>query len=461
MNHLVHFPILAMVICALLAGCAVPRQAPSAMKSDEQLAREIVDCMLENDPDSRLVIIAMGGKDAMAEYVRQVGTQRELAAERDRYCSPAYSPTPIPTNPNPWLRPAYSDPTVPSNSTVPIVPPTVATDTITATIPPKPSPTPYPRPTPPAWATNYLSFPYDASSTINNRQVPQNQPNCSGGSKPITRWSRTLTTSTPDTFLLDADGHLIQLTQLNFALRHPGRGYLQSDCPDNQFTAEAVFQVPGAPYEPNLIGYVAEWHDSDGNLIGSDQAHDGVSLTLRPDQKPQDVYDRPAVFTIYDSLSPTRQPHPTPQRKGGPFTLTLHTDPTAWPPENRGTQFYGPQSWREATRQSPDLTTKNHYVFDASGNLWTLSKIYVTERTYYYGGSNQVEYIIRLTNDSRAVADFTGYGVSITTTDGMTNSSHWDPIKDRHPLESAQFKITIPTDPPGAITLSIEDFHRQ
>lgn len=465
MNHFSHFAILAIALSTLVSACAVPHEAPSTLKSEEQIARQIVDCMIENDPDSRPAIMAIGGKAAMAEYVRQVATRPELVAERDRFCSPSYSHTPTPTyaphartlaqqladtkvTPNPpRIAAVLTAPNRAPNAT----PPGVHLQTH-AISPAKTAG--------PTEVTSSLTYRYDASHTINNRQVPKNQSNCSGGSSALTRWSKTVPTSGPDNLLIDADGNLVQLVQLDFAQTHPGRRYSQSDCPDDQHTATATFQTKGLTLQPNLVGYIAEWRDQNGNLIGSDQAHDGISLTLRPDQKPEDLYDSPAAFSIYDSYSPDHQIKPTKTTNIGPFALTYETDPTQWPAQYQRREIFASSRWHETGRQSPDLTNESIQIADAHGNRWTLSHIHVTEKLGHNKGYDQVEYHIALSNDSRAAADFTGYEVSITTQNGASSSAHWDPLENRLPLEFAQFRVTVHTDTPTPVILTIHDLHQ-
>ena len=55
-------------------------------KSDYQIAQEAVDCMMRNDPDSRLGIMMMGGKDAYARLAEPSMTKPEIKAFRDENC---------------------------------------------------------------------------------------------------------------------------------------------------------------------------------------------------------------------------------------------------------------------------------------------------------------------------------------------------------------------------------------
>ena len=55
-------------------------------KSDYQIAQEAVDCMLQNDPDTGLGIMMMGGKDAYAKLVEQSMARPEIEAFRDENC---------------------------------------------------------------------------------------------------------------------------------------------------------------------------------------------------------------------------------------------------------------------------------------------------------------------------------------------------------------------------------------
>ena len=450
LNEFLRVTLLTVATAITIVACTVPQAAPTSIKSEEQIAREIVDCMIENDPEQRLAILAMGGKDAMAEYTRQLGTKRELAEERDRVCATAHqddtpqrTSTTQPNQPTPYIvraQPMQPVPTsAPSAITWPSNPPRTA-----PRLPKHP---------------NSLTIHYDGSATINNRQVPQNQRNCSGGSSPVTRWSKTIELPPGRHIISDADGEPAVLTKLDFAQIHPGRRYSDHDCPDDQYTATATFTSPQTAREPNLVGYTAEWRDAQGNLIGTDEAHDGISLALEHDQKPEDLYNAPATFHIYDSYAPNTKPA-DPEQPPAPHTLTYQTDPGHWPVQYQRREIFASSRWHETGKHSPDYTGEAIQIADANGNIWTLSQIFIAEKFGHNKGYDQIDYTILLTNDTKAVADFTGYQLTITTTDGKTATSHWDPLEHQLPLESAQFQTNIYTETSPPFTLQISDLHR-
>ena len=71
----------------LLAAVAILTLTTLACgKSDYQIAQEAVDCMMQNDPDSRLGIMMMGGKDTYARFAEQSMTRPEIEAFRDENC---------------------------------------------------------------------------------------------------------------------------------------------------------------------------------------------------------------------------------------------------------------------------------------------------------------------------------------------------------------------------------------
>ena len=77
------FLILAVSLAVILASCS---SLPAQVKTDRQIAKEIVDCMLRADPEAGVGIAFMGGKDSVAETMEQSATREQLVAERNKEC---------------------------------------------------------------------------------------------------------------------------------------------------------------------------------------------------------------------------------------------------------------------------------------------------------------------------------------------------------------------------------------
>ena len=55
-------------------------------ESEGDIARDIVECQMRNDPD-RLWLMMLGGKEGAALLYEQISTREELLAEREAECS--------------------------------------------------------------------------------------------------------------------------------------------------------------------------------------------------------------------------------------------------------------------------------------------------------------------------------------------------------------------------------------
>ena len=87
-----------------------------------------------------------------------------------------------------------------------------------------------------------------------------------------------------------------------------------------------------------------------------------------------------------------------------------------------------------------------------------MTSIRSVERVRKCRGQDSAEYWILLTNKTRAQAQFTGFNASVTDIDGQARGgSHWDPIKNALPIESAQFTPATTGVPSGYIHFRIRD----
>ena len=306
----------------------------------------------------------------------------------------------------------------------------------------------------------FLEIHYDASGTINNRQVPANQRNCAGGSGPVTRWSRIHVIRDENALFLDAKGIPAQVVQIDFKLVHPGRKYSDHECPGENYHASAIIESLIPDIELDLTGYVAEFRTDEGDLITTTTAHAGIAVTLDRDSQPQDLYDRPARLLIYDQYTKGAQPTPTPQPTIAPeqkeITFTANLD--EWDAESRGQRYVGSNCWVETARQSPDLSDRQYQLFDTNGKLWTVTSIHMVERIRKCRGNDSAEFWVLWTNHTRAQAAFTGFNLSITAIDQQARGgAHWDPIENTMPIGSAQFTPTTTGVPTGHTHFRIWD----
>ena len=312
-----------------------------------------------------------------------------------------------------------------------------------------PMPTATKRPTGPTVTNRFLELRYDASKTINNRQLPPASNNCNGGSRQLTRWSRTLNVEDQKAYIQDAKGNALQIKELHFAQVHPGRSYADSECPRDQFPASATVINLSNEAPPDLTGYIAEWQDENGNLIGSRLAQDGIAITLAHDYEPEDLYDRPARLLIYDQHTPGAKPTPAPVPAIRPEEkeLVIEINPSLW--EGNGNN-----------RRSPDLTEEGHEIRDSKGKLWTIASIRTFDRTSRIGSTDytSTEITVDLRNMSRARADFTGFNIQTRELDGApAGAGYWMPPAGRQPIGQAQITSGLSENFLRAVTIRIWD----
>ena len=312
-----------------------------------------------------------------------------------------------------------------------------------------PTPAATKTPTGPAVTNRFLELRYDASKTINNRQLPPTGHNCWGGSGQLTRWSKTLNVEGQKAYIQDARGNALQVKELHFAQVHPGRSYADTECPRDQFVARADVINLNNEVPPDLTGYVAEWQDENGNLIGSRLAHDGVAITLEHDDEPEDLYGRPARLLIYDQKTPGARPAPTPVSVIRPEEkeLVIEINPSLW--EGNGNN-----------RISPNLTEEGHEIRDSKGKLWRIVSIRTFDRTSRIGSTDytSTEITVELRNVSRARADFTGFNIQTRELDGApAGAGYWMPPAGQQPIGEAQITSGLSENFLRAVTIRIWD----
>ena len=318
-------------------------------------------------------------------------------------------------------------------------------------------------PSTPQVTNKIMELIYDASLVINNRQSPADSRNCNGGSKSLTRWSKTVTTRNQSASIQDADGWTAHVVALDFAQIHPGRRYSDHDCPNDEIHAWVTMERDDTS-APNMTGYTAEWRDSNGNLIATDSAHDGIRVKIKLDQKPEGLYTTPATLIIYHQSTVAVQPTPTPQLPTKPAEkqLSLEIDPSDWEVLGRRERIKAMRYWTEVRRQSPSLASGQIAILDVNAAEWTLQTISVVEEhgttIAGYRPPPMTKYIIDLANVTPAQPDFTGYEVNMTDPDGIhLGTSQWDPTEGLGSLGQTVFTVQIPTEQQGPMVLKIWD----
>ena len=319
-------------------------------------------------------------------------------------------------------------------------------------LPPTPTPLPTPTLTPhqlagshgvPYTDNRFLDVQYDASTTPNNRQAPWTGQSCVRGGPDLTVWSRTIDLTEQNHLIQDAAQLPLQLVDINFAEVSPGRSGSNPNClVEYRATVTIKPLIPG--HESNLTGYIAEFRTAAGHLIARTDAHDGISTTLDQFNHPEDLYDKPARLLIYDQFSQDTRPTPTPEAviPSEQKHLTFTINPQEWESYYIGPQNHGLSHWTEVRRTSPDLSSSNLQITDAKGAPWTISSIYSVEEIRRYPGPDSTKFTIYMNNNTRATADFTGYAISLTTSDpAMKGGGNWDPTDDKLPLGQARIKL--------------------
>ena len=162
----------------------------------------------------------------------------------------------------------------------------------------------------------------------------------------------------------------------------------------------------------------------------------------------------PPAPTGVPMSTPTPKPATPPEQKQIVFTL----NPQEWDPDNRGLQLHGSSTWQETTRQSPNLSERNHQISDINGQVWTVKSIYAVQKTSHNKGPDTAEYSLLLTTDAPDKGQFPGYKLKITEINGeAAGTGYWDPTKHESPAGTARLAATTKGVPIGPIQIRIWD----
>ena len=124
----------------------------------------------------------------------------------------------------------------------------------------------------------------------------------------------------------------------------------------------------------------------------------------------------------------------------------------------RGQQYHGSRHWIETVEESPDLSGRGFQIADSNGQLWTVKSIFSVEKTSKYPGPDTAEYTVYMVNESRALAQLTGYNMAIKATSSeVGGGGRWDPIENRLPIGQAVIRGTTKGVPTGEIEVRIWD----
>ena len=239
-----------------------------------------------------------------------------------------------------------------------------------------------PTPTPDA-KDRFVEIHYDASQTINNRQLPAGQPGCRPGSGPTTIWSRTINVESAEATIQDANRNTLQVKELHFSLVYPGRSYEDSTCRRAHHRAWATLVNLNNDALPNLTGYVAEWRDGNDHLIQSTHAHEAIAINVSRDEEPEALFDKPARFLLYDNHTLNAQPTPTPVPNvpADDKQILIELNPLKWEASGfvstsgKRHSWETQDSWVERTIKSPEFGDKEYKIYDAKNQPWHVRQI--------------------------------------------------------------------------------------
>ena len=274
--------------------------------------------------------------------------------------TPRATAVPTPTA----MMPSETTPTA-GTSAVPTPVPTVVPNPI-----PTSTPTPALTPTPVPPEAKFLEIRYDASQTMNNRQ-DKLQLDCGrwDGPKSGVLWSRTHNLQGHSQTIIDADGKEARIAhiafeEINRCNNEPGdRNY--------QVTIKTELVATGEP--PNMTGFTLELRDEKGNLIATEQAgcsgcNGQIHLSFAYYDRPQDLYEKPAMLLVYDNYTQGAQPTPTPE-------------PTFLPGERKATILINPEEWAtEHSWTNRSYSSRGYYQYEkrttsmALHNEWKLTR---------------------------------------------------------------------------------------
>ena len=116
--------------------------------------------------------------------------------------------------------------------------------------------------------------------------------------------------------------------------------------------------------------------------------------------------------------------------------------------------------WREYDRWSGNLKETTLTVTDVNGAKWQVAEVRTTEEIGRTSGQekDKTRYTVKLVNQTRATADFTGYQIAIMLPDGTTTGTgNWEKGKNGGSLEETYITGEAPKTEAPAIIIRIWD----
>ena len=401
------------IILAILltAGCSA---LPDALKSDRQIAQELADCKITNDPEfgAGLFLVGIGGKDEYVDLIVGGSTKEQLIAERDKECALASQAT---DEREAGTSASYGMP-VATLTQDPMSPPTpIPTPTITPfpTPRPTPTPTPTPAPTPTPIPVSLLSavIEYDPAQTKRERGI-----DCGQGSI-----AQLKITPIPILPIADAAGNIFAVVEVRTSWLCNTTGF------GGGIRSELVLK-PEAEYG-NWTGYVAEWRTPEGVTVGT-ATGPGFVLELQHYRQPEYLSDGPLAVYLYDgetaNLAPT--PLPVSQPTLDETEVTFRYDPA---------DYIRPRGQTGGETKTVDLRDQNLTISDVNGNRWQVAEIDAYAdciSRYQIGGGCSTQgkvYRVELINNTRSHPDFTEYQMTMVSENGDALTIQWDPESAR------------------------------
>ena len=362
------------------------------------------------------------------------------------------------------MMPSATTPTA-GTSSVPTPVPTVVPN-------PTPTSTPTPAPTPTAVPpeARFLEIRYDASQTMNNRQ-DKLELDCRrrDGLKSGIRWSRTHNLQDHPKAVIDADGKEARVAHIEFA-------EIAKCSNGNIWNVKIKTELVENGNPPNLTGFTLEVRDEKGNLVATEQAEcpgcsGYINMAFEYDDRPQDLFERPATILIYDNYTQGAQPTPTPEPSflPGEKKATILINPEEWPTEHSWTISYRQYDWRGYERarrtETMSVTDQKQKIKDLQGEVWQIQTVKCAigydPESDQRSGWQRYSCWIKLTKEHRAEQrNFTGYHINLEKPDGtLLGEGGWQPPEpDETPtLGQRHFTITAETDYKGPMVINIWD----
>lgn len=377
----------------LTAGCSV---LPDSLKSDRQIAGQLVDCQIRNDPEFGAGLFLLGGKDEYVDLLSAGATKEELIAERDRECALA-SPTPQATE--------ASTPSAIGFPVSTLTPEPTPTPTVT----PFPTSTPTPVPTPTPIPVSLLSavIEYDPAQTKRERGI-----DCGQGS--ISQLKITSIPARPA--IADAAGNIFAVVAVR-----------TSWVCRSGIRSELVLE-PEAE-SGNWTGYTAEWRTPEGVIVGNASGPQ-FALELWQHAQPEYLSDGPLAVYLYDGETANLAPTPVPVSKPTPdeTEVTFRYDPA---------DYVRPRGQTGVETKTVDIRDQNLTISDVNGNRWQVAEInaYRTCITRYNFSSSCKTwgkgYRVKLINNTRSYPNFTEYRMTMVAENEEMLTSQWNPESAR------------------------------